>query len=239
MNRKKTDHGNYVAAPPCGGVRIGEGTSVRKLYVLRDKEDGLPPQCFTVEAGSRLDLTVIALPGVSAGIPLDIDIVGEGAEVNLSGIFLSSGEDKVDFNITMIHRVGGCRSSQLFNGVAAGDARCSFSGTIVVAPDARQTEAFQTNHNIILGESARVETTPRLEIYADDVKCSHGATVGRLNEEERYYMQTRGIPEDEARILQMISFVAPVLAGLPQEDGSGNPCREEVSRMVEEAIRAI
>ena len=86
-----------------------------------------------------------------------------------------------------------------------------FHGVIVVAPDAQQTEAYQENHNIVLTDQARVETRPQLEIYADDVKCSHGATVGQLNEDELFYMRSRGIPEKEAKTLQMLSFLSPVI----------------------------
>ena len=86
----------------------------------------------------------------------------------------------------------------------------SFDGRIIVAPDAQQTEAYQENHNILLSDDAHVETTPQLEIYADDVKCSHGATVGRLDEDAQFYMRSRGIPEKEARVLQMLSFLSPV-----------------------------
>ena len=86
-----------------------------------------------------------------------------------------------------------------------------FLGTIVVAPDAQQTEAYQENHNIVLTPEAKVHTQPQLEIYADDVKCSHGATVGQLSAEELFYMRSRGIPEAEARTLQMLSFLSPVI----------------------------
>ena len=86
----------------------------------------------------------------------------------------------------------------------------TFEGRIVVAPDAQKTEAYQENHNIVLTDSAHVETTPQLEIYADDVKCSHGATVGRLDEDALFYMRTRGVPERDARVLQMLSFLSPV-----------------------------
>ena len=110
MDRNKTDHGNYVPAPLCGGEMIEAGQSVRRLCVLGGNGGGIPPRCYTAEAGSKLELTVIVLPGVSASIPLTVDLVGEGAEINLNGIFLSNGEDKVDFDITMNHRVGGCRS---------------------------------------------------------------------------------------------------------------------------------
>ena len=197
------------------------------------------PSNIEVGANAELDLTVVVLPGVSARIPLTIDLTGAHSEVRLSGIYLCSGHDDVTFDITMHHRTGDCCSRQIFNGLAAGEAKCGFFGKIVIAPDAQRTEAFQENHNILLSDSARVNTKPRLEIYADDVKCSHGATVGKLNEDEQFYMRSRGIPEDEAKVLQMISFVAPVLEAVPEESSDGSPCRSAVAGQVENAIRSF
>ncbi len=197
------------------------------------------PENIEVGADATLDLTVIVLPGVTARIPLTIDLTGAHSEVRLSGIFLCSGHDNVTFDITMHHRTGDCRSSQIFNGLAAEEAKCGFFGKIVIAPDAQRTEAFQENHNILLSDSARINTKPRLEIYADDVKCSHGATVGKLNEDEQFYMRSRGIPEDEAKVLQMISFVALVLENIPEESSDGLPSRATVAEQVENAIRSL
>ena len=197
------------------------------------------PSNIEVGANAALDLTVVVLPGVSARIPLTIDLTGAHSEVRLSGIYLCSGHDDVTFDITMHHRTGDCCSRQIFNGLAAGEAKCGFFGKIVIAPDAQRTEAFQENHNILLSDSARVNTKPRLEIYADDVKCSHGATVGKLNEDEQFYMRSKGIPEDEAKVLQMISFVAPVLEAVPEESPDGSPCRSAVAGQVENAIRSF
>ena len=202
---------------------------------------GLPsiPSNIEVGADATLDLTVIVLPGVSARIPLTIDLTGAHSEVRLSGIYLCSGHDNVTFDITMHHRTGDCRSWQTFNGLASGEAKCGFFGKIVIAPDAQRTEAFQENHNILLSDTARVNTKPRLEIYADDVKCSHGATVGKLNEDEQFYMRSRGIPEDEAKVLQMISFVAPILETIPEEATDGDLSRSAVTGLVESAIRSF
>ena len=197
------------------------------------------PSNIEVGADATLDLTVIVLPGVSVRIPLTIDLTGAHSEVRLSGIYLCSGHDDVTFDITMHHRTGDCRSQQTFNGLAAGEAKCGFFGKIVIAPDAQRTEAFQENHNILLSDSARVNTKPRLEIYADDVKCSHGATIGKLNEDEQFYMRSRGIPEEEAKVLQMISFVAPVLENIPEDTPDGSPCRSAVAELVENAIRGL
>ena len=178
---------------------------------------------YTVGAGERLELTFVVLPGESRDIDVAIDLTGEGAEVSLKGLYLCGGDERVNFRVLMHHRAGGCVSHQLFNGIAGGASRVTFDGRIIVAPDAQQTEAYQENHNILLSDDAHVETTPQLEIYADDVKCSHGATIGRLDEDALFYMRTRGIPEKEARVLQMLSFLAPVT---PEAD------RERVERAV-------
>ena len=175
-------------------------------------------EVLTVEAGQKLDLTYVILPGESRNISVFIDLTGEGAEVTLKGLYLCGADEMVNFRILMHHRAAGCVSHQLFSGIAGGSARVSFDGRIIVAPDAQQTEAYQENHNILLSEQAHVETTPQLEIYADDVKCSHGATIGRLDEDAQFYMRSRGIPEQEARTLQMLSFLSPVIPEGRQEE---------------------
>ncbi|MBQ9192391.1 MAG: SufD family Fe-S cluster assembly protein [Bacteroidales bacterium] len=175
----------------------------------RDPFAGRRPE-YVVRAGEKLSLSFVVLPGESRDIDIAVDLVGDGAEVDLKGLYLCTGDEQVNFRILVHHRVPGCLSHQLFNGLAGGTSRVRFEGRIVVAPDAQKTEAYQENHNILLSDSARVETTPQLEIYADDVKCSHGATIGRLDEDAQFYMRTRGIPEKEARVLQMISFLSPV-----------------------------
>ena len=175
----------------------------------KDPFVGLRPQ-YTVGAGEKLELTFVVLPGESRDIDVAIDLVGEGAEVSLKGLYLCGGDERVNFRILMHHRAPGCVSRQLFNGIAGGSSRVAFEGRIIVAPDAQKTEAYQENHNIVLSDRAHAETTPQLEIYADDVKCSHGATVGRLDEEALFYMRTRGVPEKDAKVLQMLSFLSPV-----------------------------
>lgn len=173
---------------------------------------------YVVRAGEKLELTFVVLPGESREIEVAVDLVGEGAEVDLKGLYLCGGDERVSFRILMHHRAPGCVSHQLFNGIGGGSSRVSFDGRIIVAPDAQQTEAYQENHNILLSETARVETTPQLEIYADDVKCSHGATIGRLDEDAQFYMRSRGIPEQEARTLQMLSFLSPVIPAGREEE---------------------
>lgn len=183
-------------------------------------------ETYIVKAGEKRSLSFVVLPGESRDVDVAVDLVGEGAEVDIKGLYLCGGDERVKFRILMHHRSPGCVSHQLIDGIAGGTSRVQFAGRIIVAPPAQKTEAYQENHNILLSEQAHVETTPQLEIYADDVKCSHGATIGRLDEEALFYMQTRGIPEREARILQMLSFLAPVT---PEAD------REQV----EQAVRQL
>ena len=192
------------------------------------------PRKARVGRDETLDWVFVVLPGVSADIPLEIDIDGPGAEVSLAGLYLCGADEQVRFDIEVRHNVGDSHSRQFFNGIAGGTSRAAFHGRILVKPDAQRIKAFQENHNILLSEEARVETTPQLEIYADDVECSHGATTGFLDAEARFYMQSRGIPESEARVLQMISFLSPVL------DRISDPAeRERLSAEVEAAVRAL
>ena len=182
---------------------------------LRPRNDNIPSEAnvshHRVKAGEKLELQFVVLPGESRDIDLLIDLQGPGAEVHIKGLYLCDAQERVNIHTLVHHAAPGCRSTQLINGIAGGKADVRFDGTIVVAPDAQQTEAYQENHNIVLTPEARVETKPQLEIYADDVKCSHGATVGQLNEDELFYMRSRGIPEAEARTLQMLSFLSPVI----------------------------
>ena len=231
-------HGAYAPFPVPQGAgveRVSAADPVRRLFLLAP---GMPvpsfPSAWVFEEGAQADLVFIVLPGVSAEIPVLADLAGEGAQVRLWGIYLSGGDDRVRIDVTLHHRCAGCLSRQCFNGILSGAAEDAFSGTIIVAPDAQRTEAYQENHNLLLSGQARVQTQPVLEIYADDVQCSHGATVGSLDEQEQFYLRSRGIPQEEARVLQMLSFLSPVIDRIP--DGCG---REALAARVEEAVRKL
>ena len=186
-----------------------------------------------VQSGQRKDLVLLVYPGVSCDIKLDVTLAGEEAEANIYGAYVCGGDEKVKIAVDMRHNLPHCNSRQLFKGIAGGKSKVDFYGKIIVAQDAQRTEAYQENHNILLSDDAKVDTKPQLEIYADDVKCSHGATIGRLNEEEQFYMRSRGITLEDAKVLQMISFIAPVLEQIPEAD------REDVSMQLEAAIRGL
>ena len=196
-------------------------------------KEGQLVRSIEVPGGQRSDMVFLVMPGVSCDVKLDIRLAGEGAEANIYGAYVCGGAEKVKIAVDMHHDLPHCNSRQLFKGIAGGSSRVDFYGKIIVAQDAQKTEAYQENHNILLTDGAKVDTKPQLEIYADDVKCSHGATIGRLSEEEQFYMRSRGITLEDAKVLQMISFIAPVLENIPETD------RESVALQFEDAIRNI
>ena len=196
--------------------------------------DGQLTRNVEVQSGQKTDMVLLVLPGVSCDVRLDVRLAGEGAEANVYGAYVCGGEERVKIAVDMHHDLPHCNSRQLFKGIAGGTSRVDFYGKIIVAQDAQRTEAYQENHNILLTDGAKVDTKPQLEIYADDVKCSHGATIGRLNEEEQFYMRSRGISLEDAKVLQMISFIAPVLENIPDETQ-----REAVAVQFESDIRNI
>ena len=193
------------------------------IYIIG--KDEIPAR-VSLKENERLDWTLVCLPGTSADVSIDIELDGPGAEVDLAGLYLCRTDEKLTLKVNVRHNSGGSVSRQLFKGIVGGRSRAEFDGLIYVKRDAQQTKAYQENHNILLTDTARIETRPQLEIYADDVECSHGATTGYLNPDEQFYMRSRGIPEAEARRLQMISFLAPVLDRLPEE------LREEAVSMI-------
>lgn len=201
-----------------------------RVYIIGRDE---VPSKIRLEDGQRASLSFIVLPGVSCEVNLEVEIAGENAEAVLNGLYVCPGDERVTLNIRMVHSKGGSVSRQLFKGLVGGHARTAFNGLVVVVQDAQHTEALQTNHNLLLSDTAEALTSPQLEIYADDVKCSHGATVGRLNEDEQFYMRSRGISLKEAQKLQMMAFAAPVLEGLSGER------REEINASVEAAIEQM
>lgn len=205
-------------------------TNFRTYFVGRD----VVPETIVLGRDEELSVLLIALPGVSADVSLKVDLNGEGARFALNGVGISTADEKIRVHVELRHNVPGCSSSQLFKNLVGGMARVDFYGRIIVAQDAQKTEAYQANHNLLLSETARVNTKPQLEIYADNVKCSHGATIGKLNEDEQFYMRSRGISLAEARFLQMISFVSPVFELVPEETE-----RERLKNEVEAALRTM
>lgn len=181
-------HGHYIVPAPPSGAKV-----------------------YTLGPGEKLELDFQIIPGESRDIDIFVDLASEGAEFSLRGLYLSGGDSKVNIRTVVHHRAPRCRSAQIVKGLASGNAQVSFYGAVIVAPGADGTDAAQENHNIVLCDTAQVQTKPQLEIYADDVKCSHGATVGQLDADALFYLRSRGIPDAEARQLLMLSFLSPVI----------------------------
>ena len=205
-----------------------------KVIIINNEIESQLLQNLVVDRDASETIIVVVMPGVSADLRFNVELIGEGAEANIYGAYICAGQEKVKIAVDMHHKVPHCNSRQLFKGIAGGSSKVDFYGKIIVAKDAQRTEAYQENHNLLLSDGAKVDTKPQLEIYADDVKCSHGATIGRLNEEEQFYMRSRGITLEDAKVLQMISFVAPVLENIENEAE-----REEITSALESAIRNI
>lgn len=141
-----------------------------------------------------------------------------GGQCRLDGLYLAEGRQHVDHHTLIDHRAPQCTSEELYKGVLDGRATAVFNGKVLVRPDAQKSDAHQTNKNLLLSEDAVVNTKPQLEIFADDVKCSHGATIGCLDESALFYLRSRGIDETVARRILIRGFADEVLERVPVED---------------------
>jgi Fe-S cluster assembly protein SufD len=144
-------------------------------------------------------------------------IDGEGADCNLNGLYVTRGSQHVDSHTVLDHAKPHGSSRELYKAILADDSRTVFNGRIIVRRDAQKTDAVQSNPNLLLSNGALAHTRPQLEIYADDVKCTHGATIGRLDEEAVFYLRSRGITENDARNLLVTSFAGEVLERVTPE----------------------
>ena len=142
---------------------------------------------------------------------VNVKLEGEGAECALDGLFVVGGKQHVDHHTTIDHAAPHCNSHQLYKGVLDGESRGVFNGKIIVRKDAQKTDAIQNNKNLLLSRKAEIDTKPQLEIDANDVRCTHGATIGQLSKESLFYLRTRGIPETQARSLLTYAFAADLL----------------------------
>lgn len=178
---------------------------------------------------SHVKVTTIDLDNAFLRRNQFVNLNEQGAECDLEGVYITDGTQHADNYIRMHHAVPNCMSNQLFKGVAGDASHAVFTGHIYVAQDAQKTVALQENHNIVLSDKARIDTRPQLEIYADDVKCNHGATIGRLDPEAIYYMRQRGIGIEAAKRLQIEGFIDEIVDHGHIED-LGHLLREKVSK---------
>lgn len=163
------------------------------------------------EARSQVSVDGITLTCGQSRNRIDVRLKGEEAKAELYGAVIADAEQRVDHNLLVEHLVPKCTSEMLYKYVLDGKSTGAFAGKVYVAPGAQQTASLQTNANLCASDDARAYSQPMLEIYADDVKCNHGSTVGKLDETALFYMRQRGIPESEARLLLQHAFVNEVL----------------------------
>ena len=184
------------------------------------------------EAGSHVTTNNISLHGGFIRNNIIVTLNGEGCENNAYGLFLADREQHVDNYLFIDHAKPGCYSRQLYKGILDNKATGSFNGHILVRKDAQKTNAFQTNKNILISDDAKMNVKPQLEIYADDVKCSHGATTGQLDEDALFYLQSRGIPRSEARLLMLNAFLHEVIDKI-----NISPLKNRISELIGKRLR--
>jgi len=173
----------------------------------------------------------LAMGGALARHNLHARLSGENVETLMYGLYLTRGDQVVDNHTAIYHDQPNCRSWEVYKGVLDGRSRAVFNGKVFVKPEAQKTDAKQTNRNLLLSDTAKVDTKPQLEIFADDVKCTHGATVGRLDDLALFYARSRGVPAEKAQRLLTYAFAAEVTSEVVLE-----PVREELDRLVRERL---
>lgn len=199
-------------------IDVKSNASLDVVFVQTERNDApvFVSTSATVEEGACLSVSTVNVNPGFVRNNIQVDLVGEHSQVSLNGVYEANG-GHVD-NATLVnHLVPNCTSEELYKGILDGDAKGAFSGRIVVAPGAQKTSAQQTNRNMLLSTEAHAYAKPQLEIYADDVKCSHGATSGQIDQTQLFYMQQRGIDKKTAMKLLTAAFALEVVNKIPVE----------------------
>lgn len=213
---------------------VGENASL-DLYCLEEthvKNTRVSNVYIEQQAYSRVNHNVITLHNGVTRNKLDLVFKGEGAECFANGCVIADKTQRVDNNTLIDHQVPHCTSNELYKYVLDDDAVGAFAGRVLVRHDAQKTNSQETNNNLVAAKTARMYTQPELEIYADDVKCAHGCTVGQLNDAAMFYMRQRGISEKEAKLLLEFAFVNEVVDKMELA-----PLRERLHILVEKRFR--
>jgi len=181
---------------------------------------------------SRVHIFSLAVGAAIARNDMSVIIDGESTECNLNGLYITSGTQLIDHHTFMHHIHPNCPSHELFKGILMDKSRAVFNGKVYVEPEAQKTDSKQTNRNLLLSDEAIVDTKPELEIFADDVKCTHGAAVGGMNETHSFYLKTRGISEESANGILTVGFAAEATQKIMHPD-----LRQHVDLIVVDHLR--
>jgi Fe-S cluster assembly protein SufD len=194
-------------------IFAGEHAVVDHYKVQQESVQAFHIASMHVHAGraSNVSSHSFALGGRIARNDVTALLDGEGAECTLNGLYLADGERLVDNHTTIDHAKPHCPSHEIYKGILGGRARAVFNGKIVVRPDAQKTDAKQTNRALLLSDHASINTKPQLEIFADDVKCTHGAAIGQLDDDAIFYLRARGLTYFEARDMLIHAFAGDIL----------------------------
>ena len=201
-------------------VFAGENAIVDHYKVQQEGLDAFHVATMQVNAQRSANVSTHSFSLGGKFVRNDVNAVldGEGAEVTLNGLYLADGDRLVDNHTVIDHAKAHCPSHEIYKGIIGGKARAIFNGKIIVRQDAQKTDAKQTNRALLLSDSASINTKPQLEIFADDVKCTHGATIGQLDEEAIFYLRARGLTHFEARDLLIHAFAGEVIDRVRIED---------------------
>jgi len=210
-------------------IVLDEGAVVEHYKLQNENQTAFHIALLDVRQGrgSRFSSHSLALGASTARHEVRVRLEAEGAEVTLNGLYMPTNEQHLDNPTTIEHAAPRCTSRELYKGIINGHGRGSFDGQIIVRPGAFKTDASQTNKNLLLSESAQVDTRPRLQIFADDVKCTHGAAVGQIDEDAVFYLRSRGVPRGAARGILTYAFASEMLGRLRV-----GALRSHVERMV-------
>jgi Fe-S cluster assembly protein SufD len=194
-------------------VLVGDNAVIEHVRLQLGSEDGYHITNLQVTQGrsANFKTTVVTLGGKIVRNDVNGLLNGEGTECTMNGLCVGRGEQHVDNHTRLDHAFPNCPSHELFKNVLADKSSAVFNGKIIVRQIAQKTDSKQSNMNLLLGDDATVNTKPQLEIFADDVRCTHGATIGRLDDEAMFYLRSRGIAKDEARSLLIYAFASDVL----------------------------
>ncbi|HYB52299.1 MAG TPA: Fe-S cluster assembly protein SufD, partial [Thermoanaerobaculia bacterium] len=197
-------------------ILVRDGAILEHTKIQEESTSGLHIQTVSAaqERASRFTSHNMAFGAALARTDLAVRFGGEGGECTLNGLFVGMGTQHLDTHTFIDHAKPHCSSRELYKGILGGKARGVFHGTILVEKDAQKSDAIQTNKNLLLSREALVDSTPALEILADDVKCKHGSTIGQLDANALFYLRSRGVDETEARSLLIYAFAADIVERL-------------------------
>ena len=215
---------------------VGDNAAVNYVRLQNRAPGHVQTGCMAVTMGrdSQLRMASYDLGGGLIRNDVVIDLSQPGADVAFDGLYLAGEGQHIDNHTRVDHRVGPATSTQEYRGILNGRCRCVWNGKAVVHEGADGTDASQANHNLLLSEKAEIDAKPELEIYAEDVKCSHGTTVGQLDESSIFYLRTRGIDEEHAQQMLTFAFAADIVARAPVD-----AARATVSACVEKRLAEL